>query len=48
MKRVKIKQKISYEEPRIDISLLYEADVIATSGQDSAWNDGNVDSGGWT
>ena len=48
MKKLEKKNKILYEEPRINISLFYETDVSATSGQGSAWDDGNIDSNGWT
>jgi hypothetical protein len=45
-KRVKKKEKISYEAPLIEISHLFVSDIITASAPD--WNDENVDSGGWT
>ena len=44
---MKNKEKISYEEPMLDISVFSAADVIATSSDWSGGGD-NVDSNGWT
>ena len=46
---VKEEKEILYEPPRLEISIFSAGDVIATSGEQDAWGDGNnVDSGGWT
>lgn len=45
-------EKINYENPRLQITLLEAQDIITTSGgaQGSlGWDDdGNIDGGGWT
>ncbi len=43
---MKKKEKISYEAPMLEISLLFDGDIVTTSTPD--WDSGNVDSGGWT
>jgi len=36
-----------YEEPKLQILLYAQADVVRTSGE-TEWEDENVDNGGWT
>ena len=42
----KIMKKQNYESPILEIKLIGATDIITASG--GAWDDGNVDSGGWT
>ena len=43
-----MKEKDLYLSPKLEITKFLESDVISTSADNSEWDDGNVDSDGWT
>ena len=44
----RVKEKDLYQTPRLEVTKFLESDVISTSTQTPEWDDGNMDSNGWT